>query len=84
MWLNQLKIAIIEEDVDKMQELFKSMPQFETIEEMKSAQALIKEATNLLHTLQDEVAAKMRQLKKNIKYLEVTQEKKPSGFDITS
>jgi len=84
VWLDSLKIAIIERDADKMGELFSDIPQFETLEDMKSAHSLIKEAMVVLYELQDETAKAMKQIKKNMEFLDSTQLPKQGTFDIKS
>lgn len=46
-WLNNLKIAIIEQDVDKIGVLCKEMPQLKSKAQLIEAQALIAEAISL-------------------------------------
>jgi hypothetical protein len=73
MWFNQLKIAIIEKNIDNIDQLLRDMPTFDNVDDMKSAQALLEEGLILLHTLKDETSSSMKLLQKNIKYLNSTQ-----------
>jgi hypothetical protein len=84
MWLNQLTIAIVEKDTDKIDELLINIPTFDNVDDMRSAQALLKECLVLLHTLKDETASSMKQLKKNIDYLNSTQTQTINKLDIKS
>ena len=82
MWLNQLKIALIENDTDKIDKLLMNMPTFDNVDDIKSAQALLKESLILLHILKDATASSMKQLQKNIVYLNSTQSTTSTTLDI--
>jgi hypothetical protein len=82
MWFDQLKIAIIEKNTDTMDKLLIDMPTFDNVDDMKSAQALLKEGLILLHTLKDETSLSMKLLQKNIKYLNSTQIPTSTTLDI--
>ena len=85
MWLNDLTIAIIEKNSKKMSELFSNIPEFENIEDAKKAQSLIKEALVVLYELKDETAAVMKQLKKNMDFVNsASMPTKINRLDITS
>ncbi len=84
MWINKLQIAIIEKNTDELDRLLDTMPTFDSVKKMESAMYLLKEASELLHTLKDETASTMGQLKKNIDFLRSTETKKPNKLDIKS
>ena len=84
MWLNELTVALVEKNTDKIGELLDTLPEFETLEEMQKAQALIKECLILLHTLKDETAATMNKLKKSRDFLNSTKYNSNGSLDITS
>jgi len=84
MWIKQLKIAIVEKNIEKINELMDDIPQLESKEDVDSAITLLSEATSLLTSLKDSTQASMLQMQKNIKFLKVTDNKKPSTLDITS
>jgi hypothetical protein len=84
MWLTKLQIAIIEKNPEAISKLVSEMPNFESVEEMKSASSLIKEALKLLHTLKDETGAALVKLKKHKDFLAATETKKVQRLDITS
>jgi len=84
MWLNQLKIAIIEKNVDKLSELMDNLPQLQKQDEIQQAIYLIKEATSLVQGLKDSTGASMAQMKKNINFLNSTQALRSNKFDIKS
>lgn len=72
MWLNDFKIAIVQKDTDRINTLLSEMPQFTDLKEMETAAYLLKEANDLLHTLQNDTKHSMQQLKKNIDFLKST------------
>ena len=82
MWLNQLKIALVEKNIDKLDELMDDIPQLKKREEIENAIYLLKEATDLVQGLKDKTENSMIQMKKNITFLKVTEVQKPSKFDI--
>ena len=84
MWLNQLKIALIEKNTDTIDKLLINMPTFDNVDDMRSAQALLKESLILLHTLKDATASSMKQLQTNINYLNATQSTTSTMLDIKS
>ena len=82
MWLNQLKIAVVERNIEKIDELMDDIPQLETKEEIENAIYLLKEATGLVQGLKEETRNSMIQMKKNITFLRATEPQRPSKFDI--
>lgn len=84
MWLKQLKIAIIEKNTDKLDELLKDIPKLEKEEDIEQAIYLLREATELVHTLKDATSASMIQMKKNINFLKSTQVQTSNRLDIKS
>jgi len=67
-WLDDFKIALIEEHDDKIYSLISSMPSFDTIEECKEAMALIDQAQKVYTLKKEEIAKQMQQLKKSRKF----------------
>lgn len=84
MWLDHLKIAIVEKDIDKINTLLEDLPDLENPQELDSAICLLKEAEKLMYSLQNETEKSMQQMKKNMNYLKSTQDKRTSGLDIKS
>jgi len=84
MWLNQLKIAIIEKNIEQIEELMQVVPQLSKAEDIDSAICLIDEAKSLVIQLRDSTQASMIQMKKNIDFLKVTQTRTNSSLDVTS
>jgi hypothetical protein len=84
MWNKVLQIAIVEKNPQKIQELLETPLDFATLEEMREAQYLLAEASELMHELKDSTAKTMKQIRKNIDFLQSTQAKTPNKFDIKS
>ncbi|ABB43485.1 hypothetical protein Suden_0204 [Sulfurimonas denitrificans DSM 1251] len=82
MWIKKLQIAIIEKDADTISILIETTPKFESVKEIESAIYLLKEANEVMHTLKNETALTMKQLKKNIDFLESTQPQIRSKLDL--
>jgi hypothetical protein len=84
MWNKALQIAIVEKNVDKIKELLDTPLNFATLEEVREAQYLLAEASELMHELKDDTARTMKQIKKNMDFLQSTQTKTPNKLDIKS
>lgn len=84
MWLNKLKIAIIEKNTDNLNKLMNELPELESQKEINSAITLLAEATSLVKGLQDETKSSMIQMKKNIDFLNATQAPHANSLDIKS
>jgi len=84
MWLNQLKVAIVEKDTALLELLLQDIPKLEKKEEIESAIVLLGEATRLVQSLKDETQASMSQIRKNINFLKSGVADVPAKFDITS
>ncbi len=84
MWLTSLKVAIVERNTDRLNELIDDIPQLEKEEDIKQAIYLLKEATELVQKLQNETSVSMKQMKKNIDFLKSTQHRTSNRLDITS
>lgn len=82
MWLNSLKIAIVEKNTDKIDKLIDSIPKFNDLKEVESAMYLLKEAMELLYTLKDETAESMMKIKKNLDFINSTQHTNTNSLDI--
>lgn len=84
MWLTSIKIAIIEKNTDKLNLLLEESPKFENKQDIEEAMYLLREASELVHTLKDETATSMKQIKKNLDFLKSTQNPAPNTLDIKS
>ena len=83
MWLNQLKVAIVTQDYGLLETLLNDIPDLNK-DEMKSALYLFEQAKELLEVKKNEAQTSMRQIKKNIDFLNSAQANKTAKFDITS
>jgi len=84
MWLKQLKIAVVQKDVELLSSLLEDIPALEDAKDIETAVYLLKEAGNIMQTLKEETKASMVQMKKNIDFLNATTANKTAKFDITS
>ena len=84
MWLKELEIAIIEKNIESLDLLLQTPVEFAQVDEMKRAQYLLAEASQLLEGLKNETNIKMQLLKKNSDFLKVSQNKTPNRLDIRS
>jgi len=84
MWLNQLKIAIIEKNINNLDKLLDDIPTLSDAAEIEEAIYLLREASELVYTLQDKTKSSMTQIKKNIDFLNSATANQTSKFDIIS
>lgn len=84
MWLNKLKIAIVEKDMDSLDSLMGELPHLEKKEDISQAIYLLKEATSLVESLKSDTQTSMIQMKKNINFLKATQAPTSNKLDIIS
>jgi hypothetical protein len=84
MWLNKLKVAIVQKDIDLLDSLLDDLPNLSDPKEIESAIYLLREASEILHTLKDETALSMIQIKKNIDFLRSMESDSASKFDVMS
>lgn len=84
MWLNKLKIAIVEKNPDALSKLLSDVPQLESQKEIEEAIYLLKEATALMNSLKDETEASMKLIKKNLDFLRSTDIPTAKKLDIRS
>ena len=84
MWLNQLKIAIIENNINNLDKLLDDIPTLSDAAEIEEAIYLLREASELVYTLQDKTKSSMTQIKKNIDFLNSATANQTSKFDIIS
>lgn len=68
-WIQKFKIAIIEEDMDKISTLSSNIPTTKDTDLAVIASALIKEAINLCKNEKINLSAEMAKLKKAKQYL---------------
>ena len=84
MWLTNLKVAIIEKNPDALKVLLDDIPTLSKAEDIEAAIYLLKEATQLMYTLQDDTKVSMEKIKKNIAFLRSTEVPSSKNLDIKS
>ena len=84
MWITKLKVALAQKNVDQIERLVDETPKFDNVKDAKEAMFLLREATELLFTLQDETESSMKQIKKNLDFLKSTEPQKITKLDIKS
>lgn len=85
MWLNQLKIAVVQRDLTLLNTLLDDIPTLEDPKDIESAQVLLNEAATVFTKLKDETAISMKKMKKSIEFLRSTHsQKKTNKLDIKS
>ncbi|MEO1928155.1 MAG: hypothetical protein ABGX26_05645 [Nautiliaceae bacterium] len=67
-YLNELKVAVINEDLKKLEELSKKEFSFSSLEEAKEIQAFIKKAVGILEKEKKKTALNMQKIKKLQKF----------------
>jgi len=68
-WINDLKIAVIEEDIDNITTIANSLPKFQDINDAKEALNLIREATKIIQNKKEETLDTMNKIKKTKAFL---------------
>ena len=82
MWLTKLKIAIVEKNPQALDALMDDIPNLSKIEDLEMAVYLLKEATELMHTLKDDTELSMTKIKKNLQFLRSTEVRTSKKLDI--
>lgn len=70
VWSKKLKIAIIERDMDKLEELSHDIPQTKDIELGNEALALMKQAMQIIEEEKENTREEMQKLKAARKYVD--------------
>lgn len=84
MWLKELTIAVVQKDPQALERLMGNVPVLHNPEDLQKAIYLLEEAKKVMLSLQEETAASMLQIKKNLDFLQATQQQKINRLDITS
>ncbi len=84
MWLTKLKVALIEKNTDSLGELLDNIPQLSDAKEVQEAIYLLKEASELIHTLKDETTSSMKRIQKNLAFLRSTEMPSRKLLDVRS
>lgn len=85
MWLDKLKVAIVQKDTDSISKLLDDISQIKDakkLEELQEASYLLQEASLLLNSLKDETLNSINQTKKSIDFLGSTDMRNSKGLDI--
>jgi hypothetical protein len=67
-YLNKLKVAVINEDIEKLKELVKEDITFSSIEEAKEINTYIKTAVKILKKEKEKLSSEMQKIKKLKKF----------------
>ena len=62
-YLNELKVAVINEDLKKLEELSNKTPQFDSLKEAQEIQSFLKKAIKLLQKEKNRIAKDMKKIK---------------------
>ena len=84
MWLNELKIAVVQQDADAIESLLEDIPKLQDPQQIDQAIHLLAEANRFITSLRDETQTSMQQIQKNIDFLRSGVADKTARFDITS
>jgi len=84
MWLNELKIALVQQDIEKLNNLLESIPPLENLTDINKAIHLLDEATKMVVTKQNKALSSMQTIKKNIDFLKSTKPQNGQNLDIFS
>lgn len=72
IWINSLKLAIVNEDKDKVAQLYRTLPDFNdgnlTMKDLREAQALMAQAIEVLKNGARETQSSMSSIKASIAY----------------
>lgn len=80
-WLQEFKIALIEENLGRLSTLHEDIPQFTTLAEAEEAQALIAQAMALFQRASDKSKTAMEQMQKALKFQRNSLSADRSRFD---
>ena len=69
-WLNSIKIAIIEEDIEKIETLTKELPSFDSKQKAQEALALIGEAIKVVDSEKQKTLKTMKKIRQTKAFLE--------------
>lgn len=84
MWLQEFKLAYLEEDVEKMSALLDTMPQFDTLQELEEAKYLLANAFEDASKEKQRLLNSLSEIKKSIAFINSSYDTKSYKLDITS
>jgi uncharacterized protein YukE len=70
-WLKSFKIAVIEEDISRVDALLKEIPEFKKIEQMREAYTLIGEAKKKFENEQKRIQQNMNKMQQAKNFLNI-------------
>lgn len=71
-WLEQFKLAIIQKRGDRIIEYLEHIPQFESVQNMQQALALIQEALTFFEAHKKEIRTEMQKIRQTKNYLKAS------------
>ncbi len=82
MWTTKLKIAIIEQNIEKIGELVNNLPATTDLKEAQEISHLLKQAAELVDEQRTQMKLSMQRIKKGIEFLNSTTSKDNATLDI--
>lgn len=82
VWLDDFKVALIQDDIDKLEYLASNMPKFETLQQMQEALQLIDNARNKVSILQEQTLGDIKKIKQTISFVKSTLTQNEHKLDI--
>ncbi len=82
MWLDDFKVAFIQNDINKLEYLANNMPKFETLDQMKEALQLIDNARTKANKLKEKTLSDMNKIKQTISFVKSTLAQNEHKLDI--
>jgi len=76
--LNEIKLAVINRDLEKLKEISTKSPKFSSIKEAQEIESFIKKAIEILNEEKNKISKEMREIKKLQKF---QTQKNSSTFD---
>ena len=80
-WLNELKIAYLNKNDNKITELLKNTPMLQTRDEMFEALAVLEQLAEYAKHQKEVFSIEMKKLKQTKKFIPI--QEKPSSFNLT-
>ncbi len=84
MWLNDLKVALVLQDIKKMEQLLDNIPTLENLEDIKQAKLLIDQMLEVVTQKKEQTTLSMKKIRKNLDFLNATAAQKKHKLDIFS
>ena len=84
MWLKELKIALVEKNINNINALLENPPALDSAQELQEVLFLLDAARSFIEELKDETQSSMVTMQKNINFLKSTQAPQKSKLDINS